>query len=985
MKTSISPSRFLISKTAALITLFVAITLNANAKIIKCDSVPGDPMKALIYTLDNGLTVYLTANDEKPRIQTYIAVKTGSRNDPAETTGLAHYLEHLMFKGTQLFGTSDYQSEKPLLDDIESRFEHYRTVSDSTERKRLYHEIDSVSFLAAQYNIPNEYDKLMAAIGSQGSNAFTSNDLTCYLENIPSNELENYLKVQADRFQNMVIRGFHTELEAVYEEKNISLAKDMQKSIDALYALLFPNHPYGTQTTLGSQEHLKNPSITNIKNYFSQYYAPNNIAVCMSGDLDPDSTIALIDKYLGNWKPNPDTHRPEFPLIPLTQQKDSSVVGQEAENIIIAWRFPGAAELSTDTLDLICQLIANGRAGLFEIDLEQTMKLQAVSASLHSMTDYSAFLLYALPNAGQSLEEVRTLLLDEMDKMKNGLFDDNLLQAVKNNMKLSYFRSLLNNSDRAMQFVDAFVNGRDWETQSKYIDRIDGMTKQQIVKFLNDNINDNFVCIYKRQGTDSNDTKIAKPQITPIPANRDLSSQFLKDIQNSDTQPIKPKFIDFNKDLDILHTDDGMEILYKHNPDDQLFNLSFIYDIGSQDIKDLPLVSSYLYYIGTDSMSSAEIKQALYALACDYSVSVGADEMAVSLSGLSENMNEALQIVENFLLNAKGDSDAWNNYVQMINKNRNDAKKNQKNCFAALSAYGIYGQYNPNLNQSSIEQLDSAGPQYLTKLLKNALNTKHKNLYFGPYSKNDILNLLNNCQLNDGKQNTALKGNEYAQQIIEQNEVIVANYDAPNIYMIQYANSGIKQPDPTADNYAFALNQALILVFNEYFGGGMNSIVFQELREARALAYSASARFISPNEIYKPEYFTTSIISQNDKMNDCITTFNSIINNMPLSDDAFDLAKQSLIKNIESRRVTRANILNSYVNAQKIGINYDLYENIYQILPDLSLNDLKQFEISNVANKPTRYIILGNVNEIDLNFLNNIGNVIQLDTKQLFP
>ena len=211
---------------SALFVLLLAIALPLAAKEYKYETVPGDLMATRIYKLDNGLTVYLSVNNEKPRIQTYIAVRTGSRNDPPETTGLAHYLEHLMFKGTRQFGTTNAAAEAPLLDSIQNRFEVYRTIKDSLQRRAYYHKIDSLSQLAAKYFIPNEYDKLMSAIGAEGTNAFTSNDMTCYVEDIPSNEVENWARIEADRFQNMVIRGFHTELEAVYEEYNIGLASD---------------------------------------------------------------------------------------------------------------------------------------------------------------------------------------------------------------------------------------------------------------------------------------------------------------------------------------------------------------------------------------------------------------------------------------------------------------------------------------------------------------------------------------------------------------------------------------------------------------------------------------------------------------------------------------------------------------------------------------------------------------------------------------
>ena len=291
------------------------------------EEVKGDMMQTRIYTLKNGLKVYLSVNKEEPRIQTYIAVRTGSKNDPAETTGLAHYLEHLMFKGTKQFGVSDTAAEAPLLAEIEQRYEAYRQMTDPAERRQAYHEIDSVSQLAAQYNIPNEYDKLMATIGAEGTNAFTSNDVTCYVEDIPSNEVENWAKIQADRFQNMVIRGFHTELESVYEEYNLYLTDDQDKMIVALGKKLFPTHPYGTQTTIGTQEHLKNPSITNIKNYFKKWYVPNNVAICMAGDFDPDEVIATIDKYFGSWQPGEDVSQPVFPEQPeLTAPVDTTVL-----------------------------------------------------------------------------------------------------------------------------------------------------------------------------------------------------------------------------------------------------------------------------------------------------------------------------------------------------------------------------------------------------------------------------------------------------------------------------------------------------------------------------------------------------------------------------------------------------------------------------------------------------------------------------------
>ena len=361
------------------------------------ESVDGDPMQSRIYTLDNGLKVYLTVNKDEPRIQTFIAVRAGGKNDPAETTGLAHYLEHIMFKGTDSFGTSDYEAERPLLDSIRALYEVYRQTTDDQQRKDIYARIDSISYLASTYAIANEYDKLMASIGSNGTNAYTSTDVTCYTEDIPSNEVENWAIVQADRFQHMVIRGFHTELEAVYEEYNRGLTNDFEKMYDKICTLLFPHHPYGQQTIIGSQEHLKNPSITNIEAYFQKYYVPNNIAICMSGDLDFDETMDIIEKYFGEWQGHdiePLTYEPEQPI---TEPQTAEVYGLQTEMVMLGWRLPGANDQTLDLLELASGILQNGKAGLIDNDLLQGQRVLQAMAFPDANADYSGFYLIGMP------------------------------------------------------------------------------------------------------------------------------------------------------------------------------------------------------------------------------------------------------------------------------------------------------------------------------------------------------------------------------------------------------------------------------------------------------------------------------------------------------------------------------------------------------------------------------------------------------------
>jgi predicted Zn-dependent peptidase len=963
-------------KKILMILSLVMLGMSAQAKDYKFTTVEGDLMKTRIYTLDNGLKVFLSVNQEKPRIQTYIAVRTGSKNDPAETTGLAHYLEHLMFKGTNKFGTNNVEAEAPLLADIEQRYEAYRKLIDPEARKQAYHEIDSVSQLAAQYFIPNEYDKLMAAIGAEGTNAFTSNDVTCYTEDIPSNEIENWAKIQSDRFQNMVIRGFHTELEAVYEEYNIYLTDDGDKVWSALGKKLTPTHPYGTQTTIGTQEHLKNPSITNIKNYFNKWYVPNNVAICMAGDLDMDKTIAIIDKYFSNWKPGADVSQPVFPIQkPLTAPADTSVIGQQAEQVWVGWLAKKASDLQCDTLDVIGDMLSNGKAGIFDLNLNQTMKVQSAGAGLQNQQDYSAFILMGQPMPNQSLKEVRALMMDEIENLKKGNFSDDLLPSVINNMKLNYQRSLENNRWRTTQFMRAFINGEPWEQHIGKIDRVSKMTKQQIVEFANRYFTDGYATIFKTQGIDSTQKKIDKPAITPIQANRDQKSAFVKEIQESQVEPIQPVFVDYKKDLTVSETKNKLPLLYKKNTGDELFNLVFHYEFGHEDDNRYDIASNYLDYVGTDKLSAMEIKQQFYKLACNYYVNVNGDNLNISLSGLSENMPAALQLLENVLHNAKADKESYNQFVDLTLKSRNDRKKDQRTCFDYLYSYAVYGPHNLRRDDMTEQQLREADPQQLLDLLGDLSTKQHKVLYYGPLSEKELSALLSKEHKTPKKLASVPVGQPFIEQSATKNEVWIAPYDAKNIYMRMYHNEGRTWNPEEA---------AVQEVFNEYFGGGMNGIVFQEMREARGLAYNAYAYYYRPNEKDRKEYYMTHIITQNDKMSDCITHFSEILNEMPASETAFQIAKDAVTKRLASARITKSGVINSYLISQKMGLDISFNELIYKNLEKVTLQDIVNFEKATIANKPYRYVILGDEKELDMKVLEKIGPIKRLTTEEVF-
>jgi predicted Zn-dependent peptidase len=956
------------------IILLLSVACTDNSTEYRYETVADDPLNVRIYTLDNGLKVYLSVNADRPRIHTYIGVRVGGKNDPSETTGLAHYFEHLMFKGTKNFGTSDYETEKPLLDKIEELFEVYRKTPDEDKRKILYAQIDSVSQKAAKIAIPNEYDKLMSSIGSQSTNAFTSYDVTAYVENIPSNQIENWAEIEADRFTGPVIRLFHTELETVYEEYNMGLTRDIRKVFDTILTALFPHHPYGKQTIIGTQDHLKNPSITNIKKYFDTYYVPNNMAICMVGDLDPDKTIKIIDKYFGKFVPKDVPELKTMPEQPVTAPIIKEIVGLEAENIFIAYRMPGANSKDAAVLEFVDYMLTNGDAGLIDLNLVQKQKLLDGGSSVNSLADYSVFILSGTPKEGQSLDEVRNLLLEQIELLKKGEFEDWLMSAVINNFRLNKYYQQQESGYAASLLLSSFVNKLEWADQVGMVDFQSKLTKQDIVDFCNKYFKDNYVAVYKKQGTPEQ-KKLNKPQITPIPTNRDNESAFLAEYKTRKVSSIKPVFIDYNKDMSRPKAKNNIEILYKQNTTNPLFSMNYVFEMGNNNDKLLGTAFGYLDYLGTSKHSAEEIKSEFYKMACSFGVSASNDRVYASISGLNDNFDKAMELLEELLADAVVDVQAWNDMVSGVLKSREDAKANQGANFSRLTSYGQWGPKSAITNIPLAEELKSIDPQVLVDKIKFLKNYEHRVLYYGPLSKEQIIETINQKHVVADKLNPVPEAIVFTEQETNENKVYLAHYDAKQIYlsMISKGEKGY--------NKAIEPDRQL---YNSYFGGGMNGIVFQEMREARGLAYSAGASYSSPGKPYRSYYLTTMIATQTDKLADANAAFLEILNDMPKSEKAFDLAKESILSNIRTARTLRDAIFWNYLNAKEFGYDYDSRKDVFEKVKNMTMADVAAFQEKYVKNRPYTYCILGDTTDIDINFLNSLGKVRKLTQEEIF-
>ena len=937
--------------------------------------VNNDPIKARFYTLKNGLTVILTENKKEPRIAVNVAVRAGSNTDPREHTGLAHYLEHILFKGTDKFGTLNWQKEKPYIDSITDAYEKYGAITDPAKRKVAYAEIDRLSGEASKYSIANEYDKLMSNLGSQGTNAHTWYEETVYEEDIPSNSMDKFLIIQAERFRKPVIRIFHTELEAVYEEKNRSLDNDGGKAYEVMLYNLSPTHNYGQQSTIGTIEHLKSPSIKAIQAYYDKYYVPNNMAIIMSGDFKADEVIKKIDQQFSYMKPKPFEEYNPAAEKPIASVVEKEVFGPSAESFMLAYRTPASGTDDALVLSVISQLLYNGSAGLFDINLNKNQKVQGARVGLSQMKDYGMFVLSASPKEGQTLEELRPLLLTQLNKIKSGDFDFTLVKSIVANFKLGELRGTDNNNARMSALLDSYIHskGTNWKGEVSALDNMGKVTKDNIVKVANKYFGENYVVVNKRKGVDKDKVKVEKPAITPVETNAGKASPFVQKVSAMSVNKIQPQWLDFDKEISRGKVGIA-NVLYVQNKDNDLFNMYYRFDIGSWSNPTLSNAVAYLQFLGTDKLSAEQISKAFYDIACNYNISVGSETTTISITGLQENFDKAVTLLEDVLRNVKPDEAALASLKGRWLKGRENSKLNKGAIASGLRSYAQFGAKNPFntvLSNDGLNQLKSAD---LVNQLHNLMNYEHTIIYYGPKSMDQFVQTITKKHSLPSAFTKAPEKKTFAYTKQDKNRVLFADYD-----MVQSEVFWIRNIKPFD-----ASQEATVSIFNNYFGGGMGSIVFQTIRESKALAYSTSARYMSPSKKEDPFTAMAYVGSQADKMNEAVGAMNELLNDLPESDMAYKLAVDAVKKDIETERIVKDGIIFNYLGGLKMGYQGDERKELYSKADKITFNDIKKFHQSDLAHKAYTYCVVASKDKVKMDDLAKMGEVQTITLEELF-
>lgn len=930
-----------------------------------------DPYGVRLYTLSNGLQVYLAQQDDMPKIQTYIAVRVGSNNDPVDNTGLAHYLEHMFFKGTSKIGSTNWGKEEPLLKQIEQFFEEHRQTQSAEEKSRIYAEIDALSVEASKFAIPGEYDALMSNIGATNTNAHTWHDETIYKNTIPNTELERWLKIEYERFTDPQLRLFHTELESVYEEFNRLQDNDGRMAYVRMMETLFPTHPIGQQTTIGRPEHLKNPSMRLLHEHIQTWYVPNNMAIVLVGDLDFDKTIALVDAYFGKMQPK------KLPKVNLPKEKPLSapirtkMVSPSAERIQIAWRLPGYGHQDTRIAYLVSQLLSNsGECGHIDIELNQRQSVLGAAAFVASFKDYSFFSINVIPLENQSLDEAKNLALEQIHRIAKGDFQPWMLEAIIRDIEIQRLKAMETADGLATSIYETFIRRRDWSEELKEVEKYRQITPDEISNFVSENLRENnLVELYKLQGTNEELIRVDKPKISEITLNQGIRSAFFEEIHQMPVTETTPVFVDYEKNIQQHKL--GERILYTvPSRQPKLGEIHLLYPMGSDHLRRMPLCMDLLQFFGTEDYNEVEIREEFYRLGISYSFNIAGDSAIFSLVGLDSQLPEAVELFRHWLEKVTPNTELYLSTINAILESRELAKKNKDKIMAHLLAYARVGPNSRSRDQISRTEFEQLTPEQITTEIQQLLDYPYDIFYYGK-NLSSIEKILRKYIPEPSL--SIPKSKEYPTPPTERN-VYLVDFD-----MVQVEMSKIARGYPVSVE-----NFAMISLYNEYFGRGLSSIIFQEIREKRSLAYQAFVSYSPAKRLDFPDYIHTYIGTQASKLGQAVYALEDLLDSFPKLPESFENARQQCLSRIATERILKKKLFFNWWELRRLGIHHDLRKDIYQRLQTITLEDLEAFWATYIQPLDYNVAVLGKKSDLDLKEFEKLGNLQELTIDEIF-
>jgi predicted Zn-dependent peptidase len=954
------------------LTLLLAIwAMRAGAQ--SSASAP-ESLKLTTFTLPNGLTVYINEDPHAADVYGAVAVKGGGKRDPKDATGIAHYLEHMLFKGTDRLGTHNYAAEKPLLDQITRLYDQLGQTRDEQERERIQKHINELSVEAAKYAVPNEMDRLINRIGGNNVNAFTSEEAIVYFNRFPAHQIGPWLDLYAHRFQNPVFRLFQSELETVYEEKNRSMDNFGSVLFETFNKHFFKNHPYGQQTILGETEHLKNPSLSKMQAYFDTYYVPNNMALMLMGPIRAEEVRPLIEKHFGVFQPRPVPPFPEYPEAPFKGREVVRLKVSPIKLMIAGWRTVPANHPDELALEVCAALLNNsGETGLLDrLVLDNKVLAADVVPMVHN--DHGGLALFVVPKLiGQSLADAEKLVLTQLDSLREGRFSDELFDAVRTNLIRDHELGLESVIYRGYMLLGVFIEGRSWNDVIHYGDRVRRISKADIQRVARQYLTSNYLVVESRMGFPKKD-KLKKPPFVPVSPPENVKSEYARYFEQLPAGQPQPRFVDGAREVPRFAYMPGCTVFHANNPVNDLCSFKLELGLGEASEPLLSSTAAYLSVVGSEQLEVKQFKQSLYRLGYSYTVNSDDDHFTVSLTGPEDRLGEALALIRQLFERPARDEKALRNVKDQYRSQRKLETGEAASMASPLAAWVARGNLSPHLRQLDRYQLrrltidDLLTPWYRVQTYESRIH------YTGRRNETEIRAVLANL---------GLKAPVHASNAPI--ETPLQTYSEPMVYFFPRRDARQSQLYFFAAGLPLSADSLPLLeAFNSYFGGDMSSLVFQEVREFRSLAYSAYGTYRTPKRPYASGYFVGYIGCQGDKTLESIEVMRSLIEHMPEKREREPEIRESLVQQAYAARPSFRNLTEYVANWDLWGYTQDPAQLKLQAYRQLQFDRLLAFYRRHLQGKPVVVAIVGNPRDVKAKDLARFGKVVKVRQRDFY-
>ena len=947
--------------------LFLALVIILSVNVMNAQ------VKVKTMKLDNGLKVVMCEDHSSPQVFGALYVHAGSKNDPVDATGMAHYFEHIMFKGTDRIGTINWDAEKVYLDSIDIMYDKLHETTDAEARATIQQKINQLSLASTDYAIPNEVDVILTKMGGEGLNAGTSYDQTIYYNSFPANQIGKWMDVYAERFRYPVFRLFQSELETVYEEKNMYGDEPLNAFTEYLFQELFGEHPYG-RPIIGLTEHLKNPQTSKMREFFNTYYVANNMTLILVGDINTEEIEPMVAEKFGTWRSGKIPARPKYTLPTFNGPTLKEVRMTPVKIGVIGWRGVKNSDPDYLPLSIACSLFCNGETGIMDKEMLDGKIMMSMLQSLSLEDDGINIIFYVPKLIGQSHEKAEKIVFDCLDKLKKGEFSDDLFEAIRTNMLKEREQETENLNSLAMLFFGLEQRGMTYDDYLAETERIKTITKDEIVAIANKYFDDNYLDIRSKMGFPEKD-KVDKPNWKPIEAkNTDAKSDFAKMIEAEEVPAVTPQVIDFKEDVRINKINDCFTMISTKNPYNDIFNMSISHNYGTIDNPDLNRAIDYWGMQGTDKKSYEEFSLELQKLGAKVWVRATQSNTNINIEGFEKDLDRILELCEEKLFNPANDEKK----ISIIYENEameDETIKDDANEWAqAVRQYALYGEKSYYLAETPLKQWKKRSGEELLNEVKTALNYSGEVLFVGNINNQEVINALIKHNL---VKKDAIKAEKKfkLENNFKDNQVFFAHnkkFRQSNIYL--------HVPSETLSKK----DKAVCQVFNKYFGTDMYSIVFQEVREFRSLGYTAYSYFNYDYLNRKPGNLFAYLGTQSDKTNEGIDVLRGLITDMPERMEKFNASKDALIMSRASDYVSFRDIPSTVSTWLEQGYKQDPRKEVTDIIKKTEYKDVYDFYKRNVANRPVVIMMSGNKKQFDLKDLGKYGEVKELKYKEIF-